>query len=91
VNRILELKKSLYRELLSIPHTDISDEDADLMLRLAQDSQIQDLLGQAIKEERQRLDREKPLCGNDGSKWCRDNCEYDESNRCIHCGEGIPY
>ena len=30
-------------------------------------------------------------CGNDGTKWSRDACEYDEQGVCIHCKEGIPF
>lgn len=33
----------------------------------------------------------RPLCGNDGTKWNRNSCEYGENGDCIHCGVGIPF
>jgi hypothetical protein len=35
--------------------------------------------------------KEVPKCGNDGSRWTRFDCKYDENDNCIHCGEGIPF
>jgi len=38
-----------------------------------------------------QIEKCKPKCGNDGTKWNRNECEYDEAGNCIHCGEGIPF
>jgi len=50
--------------------------------------------GEALRRAVDRVVAEfkpKPKCGNDGTKWGRTDCEYDENGRCIHCGEEIPY
>ena len=38
-----------------------------------------------------RVKEVAPACGNDGTKWNRPDCEYDEQGVCIHCGEEIPF
>lgn len=68
--------------LMKQPRT-LERDHIQLVLELSPDREY----GEKKKEKEKKI----PKCGNDGTLWHRDFCEYDEAGICIHCKEEVPF
>ncbi len=58
VSRLLDAKRALYKEILSVPHKQLSGEEVEIGYLLSKDKSIQKILQGRLNEEKKESERD---------------------------------